>query len=228
MIRRSPPNKAPRPDNINPMVVVKLMNSTNLFETPVLSFFKQAIVVYRRLDTWQNYTIFFYSSTFRTNINIEQLIISFYKVKFSLTNIWLWIRNSFFFLYFRSWWYILCQKCWSKDEGTPSWKPSFWPKLCPQPYCPSYRQFARIVSLTFICFIAWTILYSIVGSTAAPPGGKLFQLILLCICAHLGGWIMSLTTLPALLGMLIMGMVLQNTKIVNIDESFNVINSHLR
>lgn len=119
-------------------------------------------------------------------------------------------------------------KCRPKDEGIPSWNPSFWPKLCPHPFCPTYRQFSRILALTLIGFLSWCILFSIVGATASPPHGKLFQLILLSICAHFGGWLMTLTTLPALIGMLFTGMLLQNIHIVNIDESFSAINKELR
>lgn len=119
-------------------------------------------------------------------------------------------------------------KCRPKDEGIPSWSPSFWQKLCPHPFCPTYRQFSRIVALTLIGLFTWCIFYSIVGPTAAPPNGKLFQLILLSICAHFGGWLITFTTLPALVGMLFTGMLLQNIHMVNIDESFSEINKELR
>lgn len=70
-------------------------------------------------------------------------------------------------------------------------------------------------------------LYTIVGDTAAP-GGNLFQLILLALCAHLGGFLMSLTTLPALIGMLFTGLLLQNVGIVDINESFAEVTKELR
>lgn len=69
--------------------------------------------------------------------------------------------------------------------------------------------------------------YSILGETAAP-GGHLFQLILLALAAHLGGFLMSLTTLPALIGMLFTGMVFQNLGIVDINESFGEVTKELR
>lgn len=127
----------------------------------------------------------------------------------------------------RSWWYLFCLKCRS-DDGLQSWKPGFWPKLCPYPFCPTYRQFTRIITLTLIGVFTWCVFYSIVGETAAPPNGKLFQLIFLTICAHIGGWLMSLTTMPALIGMLFTGLLLQNVNIVNIDESFSGICKELR
>jgi Kef-type K+ transport system membrane component KefB len=84
-----------------------------------------------------------------------------------------------------------------------------------------------MVSLALIGTLSWCILYSIVGETAAP-GGHLFQLILLSICAHFGGWLMSLTTLPALIGMLFTGLIFQNVGVVDIDESFAHITKELR
>ncbi|KAL1494709.1 hypothetical protein ABEB36_010265 [Hypothenemus hampei] len=126
-----------------------------------------------------------------------------------------------------SWWYIFCLKCRS-EENHPSWQPSIWPKLCPYPFCPTYRQFSRIMALVLIGVLAWCILYSIVGDVAAPPNGILYQLIILSISAHIGGWLMRLTTLPALIGMLFTGVLFQNTKIVNIDDQFSEISKVLR
>ncbi|KAJ8958964.1 hypothetical protein NQ318_019735, partial [Aromia moschata] len=128
----------------------------------------------------------------------------------------------------RSWWYKFCLKCRSTDEGLPPWQPYFWPNICPHPFCPSYRQFARLISLGMIGFLSWCVLYSVVGETAAPPDGKLFQLILLSLLAYLGGCLVSLTTLPALVGMLFTGLLLQNIQVVNIDDSFSSITKELR
>ncbi|XP_030752420.1 sodium/hydrogen exchanger 9B2 isoform X2 [Sitophilus oryzae] len=127
----------------------------------------------------------------------------------------------------RSWWYSFCVKCRS-EASEPSWQPSVWPKLCPYPFCPTYRQISRILAVGLIGLLAWCVLYSIVGATAAPPNGVLYQLILLSICAHIGGWLMTLTTLPALIGMLFTGLLFQNVGIVDINESFSEITKELR
>lgn len=120
-------------------------------------------------------------------------------------------------------------KCHDEEEQTkPSWQPTPWRRFCPYPFCPSYRQFSRIVALGLIGMFSWCILYAIIGEHAAPPNGKLFQLILLSMSAHFGGWILSLTTLPALVGMLSTGLIFQNTNVINIDESFTVIIDELR
>ncbi|KAJ8958962.1 hypothetical protein NQ318_019733, partial [Aromia moschata] len=127
-----------------------------------------------------------------------------------------------------SWWYTFFLKCHSDNDDKPSWQPDFWPKFCPHPFFPTYRQFSRILALGLIGLFSWCTLYAIVEETAAPPDGKLYQLILLSICAHFGGWLVSITTLPALVGMLSTGLLLQNINIVNIDESFTEIINELR
>lgn len=62
----------------------------------------------------------------------------------------------------------------------------------------------------------------------AAPGGQLFGLATLAIAAHFGGWLMSLTTLPALIGMLFVGMIFQNIGWVNLDGSFSEVTAQLR
>ncbi|CAG9837794.1 unnamed protein product [Diabrotica balteata] len=124
-------------------------------------------------------------------------------------------------------WYDFCLKINSPEESTRQYQPEMWKRVCPQPYCPSYRKVTRIIALTLIGLLSWCVLYAIVGESAAPPKGQLFQLILLSISAHFGGWLFGLTTLPALVGMLFTGIALQNLNIVNIDSSFSHLNKHL-
>lgn len=83
------------------------------------------------------------------------------------------------------------------------------------------------MALTLIGILSWGVVYSVLGETAAP-GGQLFQLILLSICAHFGGWLMSLTTLPALIGMLFTGLLFQNVGFVNLEESLGEVTKELR
>ncbi|XP_050509177.1 sodium/hydrogen exchanger 9B2 isoform X2 [Diabrotica virgifera virgifera] len=124
-------------------------------------------------------------------------------------------------------WYDFCLKINSPEESRKQYQPEIWKRVCPQPYCPSYRKVTRIIALTLIGLLAWCVLYAIVGESAAPPKGQLFQLIVLSISAHFGGWLFGLTTLPALVGMLFTGIALQNLNIVNIDSSFSHLNKHL-
>lgn len=132
-----------------------------------------------------------------------------------------------------SWIYTFCIKCRGKDNS-PSWEPPMWQKFCPFPLCPTFRQFARLwciiiigkhntetkelqstiadfvyfVFLNVVGVIAWFILYSIVGDSAYP-GGAVFDLIALIVAAHIGGFLVSLTSLPRLIGMLATGILVQ-------------------
>lgn len=126
----------------------------------------------------------------------------------------------------RSWLYLFCARCHGRDD-TPSWEPPGWKKACPQPFCPTYRKFARVLCLFLLGLLLWGIVYCILGETAAP-GGQLFGLAALCLAAHFGGWLFSLTTLPALIGMLITGIIMQNAGLVSIEGSYTVVISNLR
>ncbi|XP_019757159.1 sodium/hydrogen exchanger 9B1 isoform X3 [Dendroctonus ponderosae] len=128
----------------------------------------------------------------------------------------------------RSWWYAFCLKCRSKESTPETWEPKYWSFLCPFPYCPHYRDFSRFLALIIIGVVSWCILYTIAGDIAAPPNGQLFQLLILVLAAKFGGWLISLTNLPGLIGMLFVGMVMQNLHVVNIDDTFNHITKHLR
>lgn len=66
----------------------------------------------------------------------------------------------------------------------------------------------HLVFLNVSGVIAWFILYSIVGSSAYP-GGPVFDLIALIVAAHIGGFLISLTSLPRLIGMLATGILVQ-------------------
>lgn len=74
--------------------------------------------------------------------------------------------------------------------------------------------------------LIYATLYAIMGKSAAP-GGQLFSLVTLTIAANFGGWLMGLTTLPRLIGMLLTGILMQNIGAVNIDGIADV-TAHLR
>ncbi|CAH0700695.1 unnamed protein product [Spodoptera exigua] len=128
----------------------------------------------------------------------------------------------------RSWWYACCQKCHSEDSGIPSWEPPNWQKVCPYPLCPSYRQFAQNIAVLIIGILVWVIVWIVMGETAAP-GGQLFSFAVLTIAAYFGGWLMlKITTLPALIGMLIVGIIMKNAGLVNFDETYQHVASYIR
>ena len=127
---------------------------------------------------------------------------------------------------FRSWLYLFCTRCHGKAEAD-SWEPPGWRRACPQPFCPSYRKFARVLCLILLGFLCWGIVYSIIGDDAAP-GGPLFGLAALAITAHFVGWLVTLANMPALIGMLLTGIVLQNVGLLDIDRRYGTVVADLR
>ncbi|VVD04329.1 unnamed protein product [Leptidea sinapis] len=128
----------------------------------------------------------------------------------------------------RSWWYACCQKCHTEDSGIPTWEPPHWQKICPYPLCPSYRHFAQNLSVLLIGIIVWVTIWIVLGDTAAP-GGQLFTLAALTIVAYFGGWVMvKVTTLPSLIGMLIVGIILKNLGFINFNEDYQHVCSYIR
>ncbi|XP_062524176.1 sodium/hydrogen exchanger 9B2 isoform X2 [Bombyx mori] len=128
----------------------------------------------------------------------------------------------------RSWWYACCAKCHQEDSGIPSWEPPHWQRVCPYPLCPSYRTFAQTLSVLLIGIMVWITIWIVMGETAAP-GGQLFTLAVLTIAAYFGGWVMmKVTTLPALIGMLFVGLLLKNIGFVNFGESYQHVASYIR
>ncbi|KAH8376699.1 hypothetical protein KR093_000914, partial [Drosophila rubida] len=164
----------------------------------------------------------------------------------------------------QSWMYSFCLKC-RGEEPSESWEPPFWQKIFPYPLCPTFRTFSRLIVLILIgkyfplrpsfCFksillasgiLLWIVAYVIIGDTAAP-GGQLFSLVVLTVAANFGGYIISLTTLPRLIGMLLVGILfqvsphsnlfnahiftflsLQNVGWVDLDGDFAKVTGHLR
>ncbi|KAK9879223.1 hypothetical protein WA026_004068 [Henosepilachna vigintioctopunctata] len=126
----------------------------------------------------------------------------------------------------QSCWHLFCSR-FRKTEVENHWEPKPWQFLCPYPFCPTYRQFARLIALLLLGILTYLILYSIFEEPVAP-GGKLFTLILLTICSYLAGYLVSLIMLPGLIGMLCVGLIFQNTGIVNIDDSYSEITKNLR
>ncbi|XP_050435291.1 sodium/hydrogen exchanger 9B2 isoform X2 [Adelges cooleyi] len=125
-----------------------------------------------------------------------------------------------------SWWYVLCLQCRKKEVGA-GWEPKYWSRGCPYPFCPSYRHVARVLSLLITGLLLWGIVYTLIGAEA-KPGGQLFNIAILVITAYIGGWVFRMLTLPALIGMLLVGMIFQNFGLIHIQGSYSTLVSTLR
>ncbi|XP_077286076.1 putative SLC9B1-like protein SLC9B1P1 isoform X2 [Arctopsyche grandis] len=127
----------------------------------------------------------------------------------------------------RSRWISFCEKCHQPD-AEPSWEPPHWQKICPYPFFPTYRNFAQNIAFVTIILLLWGVLYTIVPRLVSPSS-QLFNLVVLIIAAYIGGILLfKLTTLPALIGMLIVGIIMQNLGAVNIEGNFSRVTAELR
>ncbi|XP_050665135.1 sodium/hydrogen exchanger 9B2-like isoform X3 [Leptidea sinapis] len=75
----------------------------------------------------------------------------------------------------------------------------------------------------------WGILYAQLGSTVIGINSELLSMTLLVIAAYLIGWIwMKVTTLPALIAMLLTGIIFQNLHLVQMTVTYRQLNQDLR
>ncbi|CAH0406873.1 unnamed protein product [Chilo suppressalis] len=127
----------------------------------------------------------------------------------------------------KPWWEILCLRCHQADP-TPSWQPRWWGKFCPYPYFSTYRQTAQQISIILFFLLIWAFLYVEIGE-AVSLRGELFSMTMLVITAYLVGWVwLKLTTLPALIGMLLTGILFQNLQLVHMTDEYRKLNQDLR
>lgn len=76
--------------------------------------------------------------------------------------------------------------------------------------------------------MSWGILYAEIGE---PVGlnGEILSMSLLVIAAYLIGWLwLKITTLPALIGMLLTGILFQNVGLVHMTDQYRKLNQDLR
>ena len=90
--------------------------------------------------------------------------------------------------------------------------------------CPPKGKYAEYITRALACLVVWGALYCLVDDDAWL-GGNLFALYVLLVLASLFGFLISRKTrffsLPALLGMLIVGFLLKNVKAINIASDIN-------
>ncbi|XP_002731851.2 sodium/hydrogen exchanger 9B2-like, partial [Saccoglossus kowalevskii] len=86
--------------------------------------------------------------------------------------------------------------------------------------CPPHGKFGSIILYIMMLFILWGVLWAITGDEALP-GGNLFALLVLWVCAVIGGAAITLIKLPPLLGMLLVGMMLRNAPYINVAKDID-------
>jgi hypothetical protein len=76
--------------------------------------------------------------------------------------------------------------------------------------------------------LTWGILYVEIGEPVNIQG-ELFSMTILVVVAYLVGWLwLKLTTLPALIGMLLTGILFQNLQLVHMTDQYRKLNQDLR
>ncbi|CAH0750236.1 unnamed protein product [Diatraea saccharalis] len=84
------------------------------------------------------------------------------------------------------------------------------------------------MSIILFCLLIWGFLYVEIGE-AVSIKGELISMIILVMAAYLVGWIwLKLTTLPALIGMLLTGIIFQNLQLVHMTDNYRKLNQDLR
>ncbi|XP_028167638.1 sodium/hydrogen exchanger 9B2-like isoform X1 [Ostrinia furnacalis] len=126
-----------------------------------------------------------------------------------------------------NWWRKICLRCHQADS-TPSWRPTWWNRLCPYPYFSTYRQTAQQFCIIMFFLLTWGIFYVEIGAPVSFQG-ELLSMSVLVIAAYLIGWIwLKLTTLPALIGMLLTGILFRNLGWVTMTDEYRKLNQDLR
>ncbi|XP_041988570.1 sodium/hydrogen exchanger 9B2-like isoform X2 [Aricia agestis] len=125
------------------------------------------------------------------------------------------------------WWHSFCLRCHEEDR-TPSHEPTWWKKVFPFPLFPTFRQSAQQICIAMFFLLTWGILYAELGSPFSI-NGELLSMTVLVIAAYLIGWVwLKITTLPALIGMLLTGIIFQNLGLVHISDTYRKLNQDLR
>ncbi|XP_039751619.1 sodium/hydrogen exchanger 9B2-like isoform X2 [Pararge aegeria] len=127
----------------------------------------------------------------------------------------------------RPWWHKLCLR-FHQADNTLSREPTWWGKVFPFPLFPTFRQSAQQLCIIIFFLLVWGILYAELGEPMSL-NGELLSMTILVISAYLIGWIwLKITTLPALIGMLLTGILFQNLQLVHMSDTYRKLNQDLR
>ncbi|XP_033644443.1 sodium/hydrogen exchanger 9B2-like [Asterias rubens] len=109
---------------------------------------------------------------------------------------------------------VFCRPCMTEHNPLPN-NPSVCTRLKHSLMCPPHGRVSRDVTLVLFVLMSWGVVWGMTGD-AALPGGNFFALYVLVICCMVGGILIKLVRLPALLGMLIVGFMLRNIPYINV------------
>lgn len=85
---------------------------------------------------------------------------------------------------------------------------------------PSGRWVSSVLCPTVLMLQLWALAYCSLGARANVDG-QLVHLVAMFVCAKLAGWMVRrLADMPALVGMLIVGVAMKNTGALELDAEF--------
>ncbi|XP_060803908.1 sodium/hydrogen exchanger 9B2 isoform X2 [Amyelois transitella] len=126
-----------------------------------------------------------------------------------------------------SWLQKLCLRCHQRD-APPAREPRWWARVFPFPYFPTFRQASQQLCILMFFLLSWGILYAELGESIGLHG-ELLSMSMVVVAAHLAGWLwLKLTTLPALVGMLLTGVVCRNLGLLHFTDEYKKLNQDLR
>ncbi|XP_041363754.1 sodium/hydrogen exchanger 9B2-like isoform X2 [Gigantopelta aegis] len=121
------------------------------------------------------------------------------------------------------WCRLFCHWCTlplrTEQNPLPS-SPSFCERFKFAFLCPPHGRVGGFLFLFVLFFTWWGVLIAVTDKDALP-GGNLFSLLILFISCWIGGYLMTLIRLPALLGMLVTGIVVNNIPQISFGRDTN-------
>ncbi|XP_059482694.1 sodium/hydrogen exchanger 9B2-like [Neocloeon triangulifer] len=113
----------------------------------------------------------------------------------------------------------------TKSKG---WFSRLWGAIRPEVLCPQPSALLTLIMIVVMILLTFGALISLLGNTAMPPDGGIFQLVMLTFVAFAAGFLLSLCKMPPLLGMLLSGILLRNVGAFYLEDSYLEAVSSLR
>jgi hypothetical protein len=129
-----------------------------------------------------------------------------------------------------------CQPCLRASNPLPA-EPSTCQRFRYGFLCPPHGPLAKGLTLILCLVLGWGVLWGLTGDEALP-GGNLFSIFIVVVCASIGGRLVQFIRLPPLLGrpvslhrlyilsspylgMLIVGFALRNIPVINVAKDIS-------
>ncbi|XP_064619907.1 sodium/hydrogen exchanger 9B2-like [Lineus longissimus] len=112
--------------------------------------------------------------------------------------------------------YHCCMPCMTKENPLPD-NATRCDRIKYGFLCPPHGKLAKLMTLVLAVLLMYGTLWAITGKQALP-GGNFFGLLVMLVLCLIGGALVEKIRLPPLLGMLVVGFLLQNVPVVNVGK----------